>query len=191
MKVKFKILGIIMLSILTISGFAQKKMQLSKADSKIIVKGTSTLHDWEINCENFSGVADVDTNASSIQINKTSLEIIVKSMKSGEGSSMDEVVYDAMKADKYSTVKYDFTEISNIQGANGDFEGVVSGRLTIAGVTKILKVKVNMKIVNGILTVTGKSKFKMSTFGIDPPKAMFGMIKSGDLIEIEFTLKYK
>jgi len=36
--------------------------------------------------------------------------------------------------------------------------------------------------------VTGSYKFKMSSFGIDPPRAMLGTIRTGDEVTIKFKI---
>ena len=44
------------------------------------------------------------------------------------------------------------------------------------------------------ITLVGENKFKMTDFNIDPPKALFGTITTGDDINIKFSnfiKKYK
>ncbi|MCB0855839.1 MAG: YceI family protein, partial [Bacteroidetes bacterium] len=62
------------------------------------------------------------------------------------------------------------------------------GQLTIAGVTKTITLNADCKVSdNGQITCTGSKKIKMSDYGIDPPTAMFGTIKTGDDLTIVFS----
>lgn len=169
---------------------AQSQLKLDLSQSDIKVTGTSTIHDWEIDCETFAGSISGNLAKDKIEIKDANFEVLVKSMKSGK-SSMDDVVYEAMDEEKHPKIKYQYVKTKDITGSNGNYTALVQGKLTIAGVTKLINLKLSIKVTDSGVLVEGKTQFNMSTFEIDPPKAMFGTIKSGDLVKINFKLIYK
>ena len=59
--------------------------------------------------------------------------------------------------------------------------------MTIAGVTRDVQIPMTLKVVDkSHLRISGKLGMKMSDFKVKPPHALFGMIKSGDAINVSF-----
>jgi hypothetical protein len=40
------------------------------------------------------------------------------------------------------------------------------------------------------ITITGAQKIKMSEFGVKPPTFMLGALKVGDVVTVEYNLKF-
>lgn len=151
----------------------------NQAESSMKVSGTSTLHDWDINVESFSANTQLDGDA----LRNASFTAEVKSMKSGT-SSMDDNTYKAMKESDYPRITFKSTDISGSEG-----KLTIKGSLTIAGVTKPVTLSTTLeKWAEKSMTVKGNYTFKMSEFGIDPPRAMLGTIRTGDEVTITFKL---
>ncbi|POY35813.1 hypothetical protein C3K47_13760 [Solitalea longa] len=173
---------------------AQQK--LSPNESKVMVNGTSTLHDWRCKVEQLSGNLDVEKSGTTIKsIKLMDVTMIVKSMKSLKedgkyyDSGMDKNVYKALDADKNPQITFVLKKINSI-GANGEVNAIAT--VKIAGVAKDLPVVGVAKVLpNGSVKITGKKAFKMTDFKVDPPKAMLGAIKTGDDITVDFDLLFK
>ncbi len=61
----------------------------------------------------------------------------------------------------------------------------------IAGVQKKYNVVFDqVEFTNDIMKITGLVKLKMSDFNVEPPQAMFGMIKTKDEIAVQFVLRF-
>lgn len=140
------------------------------------VQGTSSLHDWESSVNDFT----VEANLSGNQIKDIQFSAIVKSIKSGK-SGMDSNTYKALKEDKYPEIKF-YSDQLTIKGEK--LTG--TGRLTIAGKSQNIPVNLDIK-QNSTITVNGNVNIKMSDYGITPPTAVFGTIKTGDEITIQFN----
>ena len=152
---------------------------LNKEASKASVLGTSTLHDWESVVESFSASVEVSDD----ELENVKFEADVKSIKSGK-SGMDKNTYKAMDADKYPKIMFTADKL-NVSGT----KVTGSGKLTIVGNTREIPVNLTMEQWNeGSFTVSGSIKLKMTDYGIDPPKAMMGAVKTGDDIEIRIEL---
>lgn len=183
------IILIMMIALVSLSAkMKEQQTNYSIADeSNIMVFGTSSLHDWEMEVTEFSGVADFTIDNNSLKsIEKLETTIPVKSLKSGK-SGMDNNAYEALKASKFPNIKYKLDRITNKQSSQ--FTAI--GELTIAGVTKTMEIPVNYSVLSASkIKVKGNVSFKMSEFNIDPPTAVWGTIKTGDEVKLEFETSF-
>jgi len=153
--------------------------QSKQSESSMKISGTSTLHDWEIIVETFTGKAKVNDG----KMTSASFVADVKSLKSGT-SSMDDNTYKALKEKDYPKITFISTGIAESNG-----KMTLKGNLTIAGVTKPISISATReKWAEPTMTVKGFHTFNMSEFGIDPPRAMLGTIRTGDEVTITFKL---
>jgi polyisoprenoid-binding protein YceI len=166
------------------------KVQLSNTESELKIEGTSSLHDWVIEAEKLKGTATITKEESKIvNIEQLNFQVEVKGLKSGK-KGMDDNTYKALKADQHANITYQFEKIlSNTQTSEG-VKLSTQGKLTIAGTTKTIKMDVLAKDLNAF-KFKGQTTFKMSDYGIEPPTAVFGTIKTGDEVTIKFNVAFK
>jgi YceI-like domain len=159
-----------------------------------IVSGTSTLHDWSVKSNTIQGNADFSgpwklDSSPTIALQSISLVIPVDSLKSTEGSGMDNTMYDAMKLKQFPTITFSLAKASlksapSKPGSAYHFD--TTGQLTVAGAAH--DENLDLAVLpdkDGQLTITTDIGLKMTDFGIKPPTAMLGVIKSGDAITIK------
>jgi len=159
-----------------------------KLPSNVLVKGTSTLHDWESIVEKTNATITFN-NFDNVTIETLEVKIEATSIKSGK-KIMDKLTYKALKAKEYPLITFIFKK-GEIISENTDFINIkLRGDLTIAGVTKNVTVLSKINKNGDHITLTGSHELKMTSFGIDPPKALLGTIKTADEITIEFNLKF-
>jgi polyisoprenoid-binding protein YceI len=195
----FKRINLIFLGflILSVQVFSQVITYDIHPESKIMVKGTSTIHDWSIDVNKFSGTVAIKESVAQNAVPKKgdtfeNLEIRmeVKSMESGRGAAMDNRTFDALKAESHPEIVFTLkkSEITEIKDAgNGTFVMNAAGDLTIAGVTKPIDITVEgQKLKDGRFVFSGSKSLKMTEFGVKPPSAMFGTIVAGDDITVLF-----
>jgi len=167
----------------------ENKYTLSK-DYSITILGTSNLHNWNETVETATGNCNVDWNADgSFKLENLYLDIKVTSIKSPEGGIMNRNTYKALKADNHPEIIFSL-ENPIMTGVSANSISA-QGFLTIAGVTKpiTMQVKVSMK-GQGNLTFEGSQIIKMTDYGIIPPTALFGVLKTGDTITINFKTNF-
>ena len=172
--------------------------KLSLKESSIIVKGTSSLHDWRCKTEQMSGDISYAANALTLKdISAVDLQLVVKSMRSIKEngnyyeSGMDKNMYKALNADKNPKITFVLTDISNLKASPGKADFIAKGNLTIAGSQKPISFPVNATLTANGIAFKGSTTFKMTTFGVTPPKALLGTIKTGDEITIVFNASFK
>ncbi len=147
--------------------------------SKVVVLGTSSLHDWESVVESYT----INGNIEATQITNLEALFNVESIKSGK-SIMDSKAQDALEAEKYPNIIFKAAKL-NIAG--GKVTG--QGTLTIAGKSKPMQfVATSKQNSNGDMMVKGSTKIKMTEFDIEPPTAMFGTLTTGDEVTVDYEI---
>lgn len=181
-----------MLVLAPVQVFGQQQYKLSTSGSSVKIKGTSTLHDWSMDAENLSATMSAVTSDGLLQkVTAVNFSCPVEKIVSNESSMMDSKAHDALKGDKYPTIKFTFTDQNTVNAGNGQVNGTITGNLTMAGKTKPVKISFVGKVLgSGHIVVTGTKSLKMSDFDMEPPTAMFGTIKSGDEVTIVFTFEF-
>ena len=191
-----KNLTIIIFAFFSLSIFSQQLNLLPS--SSITVDGTSTISDWTVKPESYTGSLMVSAKKESeITLKKgdiSAIHLIIpgRSMRSENGDTMDSKIFRALKVDDFPNISYTLAhsiKFSIIDKNKRNFS--VSGVLTIAGAEKTIQSNLNVIYTNGVLSLSGEIAIKLSDFNIEPPSAMFGQIETGDDIIINFTLEYE
>lgn len=143
--------------------------------TKITVAGTSPLHDWTMTSTTASFSGLVSGNA----INNIKFTTTSKNLKSTKGKMMDNKAYTALKAEKFPTVSFSATSM-NIGKSN------VTGKLTIAGVTKNVTLPVTVVKNGNSYTITGSENMTLSEFGMERPG--FLGVKTGDAVTVTVNI---
>ncbi|MEQ6167220.1 YceI family protein [Ekhidna sp. MALMAid0563] len=159
--------------------FSFGQINLKTEKSSMIIAGTSSLHDWKMSVEDF----DVSGAIVDNQVQNLKVAVVAKSMKSGK-SIMDGKAYDAVKADDYPTILFSAEKLS-IQGDKVTGKGT----LEIGGESRAIDLDAKiLKNQGSEMQLTGSVPLKMTDFNISPPTAMFGTLKTGDEITINYDI---
>lgn len=199
-KVMRKIIISLLTILVSVSVLGQKTTKLKVLDIKlppleiqlpstVLIKGTSTLHDWESIVEKTYSKLTLENIDDIKQIETLKVKVISTSIKSGK-KLMDRLTYEALKSEQYRWITFEFKSGELISENNKEVVIKLHGDLSIAGVTKSVSVLTNINKKGEHIFLTGSYKLKMTDYGITPPKALFGTIKTGDEIIIEFNLKF-
>ncbi len=178
------ILGLLFISVTFLN--AQEKLVIEAEKSSITIEGTSTLHDWEIEVEEFNGYAEIKFNSKEIQIHGGEIVCEVASFESGK-SRMNKEVYKAMEVEDYPEVTFSYVRTEDIVQNNNKLTVNAIGELTIAGTTRTINTTITGEYRDGLLKLEGTEHFEMSSYGVEPPSVMFGTIKSGDKLSIKYS----
>jgi polyisoprenoid-binding protein YceI len=159
----------------------------------VSIKGTSTLHDWEMKSVN-KGTCEVvfslDAADKITAISELQFTIAAESIKSGH-SVMDKNAYKAMNTDKYKNISFVLSSAAITPSVTNVYQVKVTGNLTISGVTKKTELAGTAKYnpTDKSFVLFGSKTFKMSEYGVKPPTVMMGTIKTGDQITVSFATK--
>ncbi|MBK9249250.1 MAG: YceI family protein [Ignavibacteria bacterium] len=187
-----KVISLFALMAILLVPSARADKYASKAH-KMMVSGTSTLHDWEAPAGTLSAKGDITINNTMLQaISSLNLTCGAKSIKSAKGEDMDEKIYEALKADEFPNITYTLSKVYSITKSGDEWVVETTGMLTIGGNARAVEMSVKAKIeADGDIVFTGTKKIKLSGFNLERPSAMLGMIKCGDDITLTFSLSMK
>lgn len=191
----FKLTGffsLIIVSLLLAPNAVSAQTKFKAQGLNMSIKGTSTLHDWEMNSNEGQCEAVIALHNDKVSFSDLSFTLPAKSLKSGH-SLMDKNTYKALDTDKNPNISFVLStaNVTPIDANTYSFKGV--GKLTIAGTTKQtdLVATVKYNAADKSFTCTGTKKFKMTEYNVKPPTVMMGTIKTGDEIAISYNLKIK
>lgn len=164
-------------------------------DSKLWVEGTSNLHGWSCTAETFDAAIEIDAAAAAqlataapSAVKRVDVKVPVKALKCGHGG-MDDNLYKALKADAAPEISYIMATLDAVPGQSDGFALKTTGTLTLAGRENKLSMDVvATRLPDGTVKATGVVPIKMTDYGIKPPTAMFGTLRTGDEVRVNFSL---
>ncbi len=164
--------------------------------TKISIKGTSTMHDFECQAGLVAGMVEFGTDSATDAkemlngLQNVSVSVPVDRIACGNGT-MDKKMREALQAGKAPLVKYTLSEASVVSGP--DAEGYhalrTSGKLFLAGQERPIEMTVRgRQMADGRFLFSGSKDIKMSEWGIKAPTAMLGTMKTGDQVTVAFEV---
>jgi polyisoprenoid-binding protein YceI len=172
------------------NGNISAKFRSSNLD--LSISGTSSLHDWQMksNQGKCEVVFDLGENDKITGVSGLNFTLDATTIKS-EYTMMDNNTYKALKTKTNKNISFVLTSGTVTQSDPSSYLVKVIGNLTIAGKTQKIDLAATAKY-NGAdksFTINGSKKLKMTDYGVDPPTAMLGTIKTGNDITISFSSK--
>ncbi len=174
-------------AMLTSAGTDTKNTYTLSKGYAVGIHGTSNLHDWDENVVTVTGDGAVDwASDASFDLNALNIKMEVHSIKSTEGAMMDKNTYKALKADDHPEITFALiTPVKAIPVGTHTIAAKIN--LTIAGVTKAVDMSVTaVATAHGNIEFEGTKTIKMTDYGIKPPVALLGTMRTGDDIAIHF-----
>lgn len=155
--------------------------------TSVKVSGTSTLHAWEVESKKVEGTVTAETSffETGAPTPKVRIEIPTKSLLSDK-DKMNKLMWDALKADQHPKIVYEMTSAEKPTATAKGFTVKTSGRLTIAGTTKPIDMLVTATRDGNRTIFEGTAPIVMTQYGMKPPTAMMGTIKTGDAVKVNF-----
>ncbi len=180
--------------VLFLSSFATIIAQDTKvitAESKLTVDGTSNIHDWTIEAKAMSGKAGYTIESGVLkEIKSLEFSVDVNQLKSGK-DGMDENTVKALNGKVNKTITFKLNKVVKItKTSENNFTVETQGNLTIKGTTKLINQTFTVKVSGKKLIFSGKQKIDMTTYGVVPPKALLGTIKTGKDVTVDFKVTY-
>ncbi len=165
-------------------------------ESKLWIDGTSNLHEWSCKATSLEATVELDASAAARvsvappkALKRVEVKVPVRSLKCNHGG-MDGNVYKALKADQSPEISYIMATFEAApNNGTDDFVVHATGTLTIAGKENALDMEVKAtRLPDGTVKATGVVPIKMTDYGIKPPTAIFGRLKTGDEVKVNFEL---
>ncbi len=165
-----------------------QSLKIDPKSFSMSILGTTNVHDFETKVTQVSGEIVLNDNK---QVQSMYINIPVKSIKSKE-KLMDTKTYEAFNADKNPNISFKLVDVSSLKFNGDDISVVVSGNLTMAGVTRRVSLASTGKLLkSGVYEFKGSVGLKMTDFRMSPPTAMMGMMKVGDAITLKYQARFE
>lgn len=181
--------------VLPVAAMAQSADYMVDESSTMIIKGTSSLHDWEADVEEMDltvsmnpGLLSQETLAA--PVTELSINIPVKSIESGKGG-MNRRIYGALKEKDHPEIMFNMigVELADTVQTADSFTLNLRGNLNVAGFVREIEFPVTgTKTGENSYRFEGSYGLNMTHYEVDPPTAMLGTIKTGEEVEIEFDI---
>jgi len=181
-----------LLAVFPIAAGAQTAAPLSLTSAKVSIAGTSNIHEWSASTTNVavtkltleSGVSGAGILAAALNPGTvTAFEVAVrtKSLASPK-EGVDKNMHKALKADEFADITFRLLRFES--KAPGATRAV--GMLKIAGVEKEVAFDLKTAAAPTTLTVSGEVALLMTDYGITPPRALMGMLKTDPKVVVKF-----
>ncbi len=180
--------SILLLGTVTLS--AQQTLTLDPAVTSIVAAGTSTFHDWEMPLQDgrCSGSATFSFDDNGLtKLTTLTVQVEAEGLQSNK-NGMNKDAYAALKTEEFPYLTFELGEVNSLEKQADGYLVDVSGELTIAGTTRAVDLQATCAVEAGRrITCSGDYTLNMTDYGVEPPKAMLGMVKAGE----EVTVRYR
>ena len=160
--------------------------------ARVTIDGTSNVHEWTAATTNVrvtraqlgGAVAGPEFWDSALKpggVEAFEIAIAAATLTSPK-EGLDKNMHKALKVDKNPDITFRLLRFEAGQAAA--LKGI--GMLKIAGVEREVALNLKTQRKDSTLTVTGKVDLLMTDYGITPPKAMLGMLKTDPKVTITF-----
>ncbi len=181
-------------AILTVSfplaSLSQVKAKLILSESKVSVRGTSSMHDWEVAVEDY----EVEFSFRNAGNGRMSINNI-KAVFSGASVTSDNKIMtgkakDALMVIEHPEIVFDSEGAENIIINDGKISGNLKGELSLRGVSKPIDISFSGNVSSDRIVISGSEEVNMADYGIKPPTALLGTLKTGEKVTVELRLSF-
>ena len=178
-----------------LNSITTKKRYLIADGSKLYLKGTSNVNAFTCDCEDqyTEQTLEVERTGPYARFRNVDLHLRTKRFDC-HNRKIDADMQKALQADVYPVIKVSLLDARQpakcVDGGCKDwFDVQAKVKLTIKNVTTEQQIPAQAKISGpNRFQLKGAHTLLMSTYGVHPPEAMFGLIKVNDAITFHFDL---
>ena len=167
-------------------------------NSSLEIHGTSSVNSFDCDAEVIQEVHNPSTDIQGTGFTMPGVSIVIPVRELDcDNRRMNRDLRDALKADLHPEIRFDVIRIILVPGneASADTELepdpsiTVEGHLSLAGVTRVVNLEVEGDLDESLrLHGWGSLDLKMTDFDVEPPTALFGLVKARNEITIRFHL---
>ena len=169
---------------------------LSLVSARVTIDGTSNVHPYTASSKavrltrvQLAGVSG-DLLQQALQpgaLQAFDIAVAASSLASPKGD-IDKNMHKALKAQEHADITFQLRTLETGTGEGVGFPLRAAGTLTIAGVKREVTLDLKAQSTGATLTLTGGIDLLMTDYGVTPPKAMLGMLKTDPKVRVSFEL---
>jgi len=159
-------------------------------ESQITIDGTSNRDDWTVTAETFEGSITVnEAYSEGPEVAAVALDVTAKEIKSGKSTIMDRLMWKTLNVTQHANITYALTSAEVVAQTDEGYTLNTMGELTLAGETKEIQMEVIGSMGDdGQMHFVGQYPLLLTDYGMTPPTAMFGALRTGDEVIVKFDL---
>lgn len=164
--------------------------------SRLWIDGTSSIRSFSCKASEVNASVEATGSNAIAQlltgekgVKTVRVDVPAEQLDCGNGT-MNEHMRKAIKLSEFKSIEFRLTEYTVAHNADG-ISGTLDGTLLLGGVTKPVSLQANGKSEGGMLHVTGSYDLDMTEYGLKPPTLMFGRIKVGKTVKVNYDLLLK
>jgi polyisoprenoid-binding protein YceI len=164
--------------------------------SRVWIDGTSSIKRFSCKADEVNAVVEANgVNAISTLltgekgVKSVRVTIPAARLDCGNGT-MNDHMRKALKVSESATIDFRLTSYDVARNPDG-IAGTITGTLALGGVTKTITLKAEGKPEGQMLHITGAHELNMKDYDLKPPTLMFGRIKVGEKVTVNFDLLLK
>ncbi len=186
-----KLLNLAILLVLLVTfGYSQQVYQATQAGSGIMIKGKKLTGTWEMFADKLTSTIKVEFDNGQIsKIENVTFQMPVKKLNAINDEDMVKKARKALKAKEFPTINFIGKRVDSLVNDGNKFTGIITGDLTVAGVTKTISFEFNGENKGKNIIIKAIPKLDMRDFGITPPKYLGKPIDPH--VEVYVKMKYK
>ena len=165
-----------------------------RADSRLWLEGSSNVRDWRCDATTLDASVDVDdamhsAASTATRIRGVQVRVPARALTCGR-SQMDHIMYKALHVDDAPECRQIIGRFEVVSVAAGERSSLVmQGTLRIAGRDRLVRMPVDLQEqADGSVRAKGALPILMTDYGISPPTALFGVVRTENRIVVKFDL---
>jgi polyisoprenoid-binding protein YceI len=176
---------------------AAPEAPLSLVSARVTVDGTSNVHPYTASSKavrltrvQLTAAAGGDVLQQALQpgaIGAFDIAVAAASLASAKGD-IDKNMHKALKAAEHADITFRLRTLDTGSGEGIGIPLKATGTLTIAGVEREVTLDLQAQRKGETLTLAGGVDLLMTDFGVTPPKAMLGMLKTDPKVRVSFEV---
>ena len=162
-----------------------------RPDSRLWLEGSSNVRDWRCDATSLDASIDLDAAAEQsgdARVRRVQVRVPTYSLTCGRGQ-MDRIMYKALHVDDEPDCRQIVGRFDVISDDEARQSLVMQGTLRVAGVERVVRVPVQLdQLPDGSIRARGALPILMTDYGISPPTALFGVLRTENRIVVKFDL---
>lgn len=195
---KFRIQNLFICLLLTAGAtfpVAAQQVTIVTDESKLWIEGRSNVNEFQCFANQYR--SDIETTGTIDTLADTGLDveidIFVRSFDCGR-SRMNRDLQNALRVRDHEAIRFKYIDTENVVYNTGDdtYTLTIKGILIVAGTERTVQFDLDGRLVdNNIIKATGSTTLEMTSFNIEPPTALMGLIKVDGTLVVHFDLTAK
>ncbi|HSV76596.1 MAG TPA: YceI family protein [Bacteroidales bacterium] len=185
-----KLLSVIFLLVLIQGATANTPVTYSSNGHEISILGNSNVQRWSAVVPRVNANADIVVNNGRIEaISRLQVEIDATAITGSEGNIMTNKIQETLSTRQNPRIIFRMNRVNGITHNGSEFNVNATGNLIIAGVTRPVEITAQGRVLpNGDIQISGVEELKMTSWQLEPPRAMLGALRTSDDFTVNFLI---